>query len=203
VGLFQELFESGRYDSVRQRYMKMDRQTRGREIRKLMAASDYMLGSVHAITEAGDAVVTSASSSQAGPYDSGAGSTLPTGSGIGTGETPRKPRGTEVHQGLTRLRAPFFEVDSFPRLQQEVPRAQKEIVYAQDRRDAAAQGRGHEQPRQNTCGQSSTRERWASSMSRPPPVSDPAPGPHAGAQRRPGWRVPPAGTPAFMHTSDG
>jgi hypothetical protein len=67
VGLFQELFESGRYDSVRQRYMKMDRQTQAREIRKLMAAPDYMLGSVHAITEAGDLVVASASSSQLGP----------------------------------------------------------------------------------------------------------------------------------------
>jgi hypothetical protein len=38
------------------------------------------------------------------------------------------------------------------------------------------------------CGQGSTQEGWASSMSCPTP----APGPHAGAQRRPGWRVPPA-----------
>jgi len=73
AGLFQELFESGRYDSVRARYMKMDRQTQGREIRKLAAAPDYMLGSVHAITETGDLVVASASASQLGPYASGAG----------------------------------------------------------------------------------------------------------------------------------
>ena len=53
--------------------MKMDRQTQGREIRKLAAAPDYMLGSVHAITETGDLVVASASASQLGPYASGAG----------------------------------------------------------------------------------------------------------------------------------
>jgi hypothetical protein len=73
LGLFQNLFESGRYDSVRGRFMKMDRQTQGREIRKLMAAPDYMLGSVQAVTESGDLVVASASSSQLGPYASGAG----------------------------------------------------------------------------------------------------------------------------------
>lgn len=73
LGLVQELFESGRYDSVRGRYMKMDRQTQSREIRKLMAAPDYMLGSVQAVTDSGDLVVASASSSQLGPYASGAG----------------------------------------------------------------------------------------------------------------------------------
>jgi LUD domain len=73
LGLVQELFESGRYDSVRGRYMKMDRQTQSREIRKLMAAPDYMLGSVQAVTDGGDLVVASASSSQLGPYASGAG----------------------------------------------------------------------------------------------------------------------------------
>jgi hypothetical protein len=67
VGLFQDLFESGRYDSVRVRYVTMDRQTQGREMRKLMAP-DFMLGSVQAITEDGDLVIASASSSQLGPY---------------------------------------------------------------------------------------------------------------------------------------
>ncbi len=73
LGLFRELFESGRYDSMRARYLAMDRKTQGREIRKLAAAPDYMLGSVQAITEAGDLVVASASASQLGPYASGAG----------------------------------------------------------------------------------------------------------------------------------
>jgi hypothetical protein len=73
LGLFQELFESGRYESVRCQYMKMDRQTQRREIRKLMAAPDYMLGSVQAVTQGGDLVAASASASQLGPYASGAG----------------------------------------------------------------------------------------------------------------------------------
>ncbi len=71
--LFQEMFESGRYESLRARFMAMDRKTQAREIRKLIAAPDYMLGSVQAVTEGGDLVVASASSSQLGPYASGAG----------------------------------------------------------------------------------------------------------------------------------
>jgi hypothetical protein len=73
LGLYKELFESGRYDSVREHYMNMDRKTHAREIRKLIAAPDYMLGSVQAVTESGDLVIASASASQLGPYASGAG----------------------------------------------------------------------------------------------------------------------------------
>jgi hypothetical protein len=73
LGLFHELFESGTYDSVRARYLAMDRKTQAREIRKLTAAPDYMLGSVQAVTESGNLVVASASASQLGPYASGAG----------------------------------------------------------------------------------------------------------------------------------
>jgi len=53
IGLFAELHESGRFDALRPRYMKMDRATQGREIRKLVSAPDFMLGSVHAVTEDG------------------------------------------------------------------------------------------------------------------------------------------------------
>jgi hypothetical protein len=73
LSLFRELFESERDDSLRGRYMKMDRKTQSREIRKLIAAPDYILGSVQAVTESGDLVVVSASASQLGPYASGAG----------------------------------------------------------------------------------------------------------------------------------
>src|SRR5215469_12025661 len=65
--------ESERYDFLRRRMFKMDRQTKAREIRKLGAAPDLMLGSVHAVTEAGQLVTASASGSQLGPYASGAG----------------------------------------------------------------------------------------------------------------------------------
>jgi LUD domain len=72
IGLL-EVLESGRYEWLRARYLKMDRQTQAREIRKLSGAPDYMLGSVQAVTESGDLVVASASASQLGPYASGAG----------------------------------------------------------------------------------------------------------------------------------
>jgi len=46
----------------------MDRKTQAREIRKLIAGPDFMLGSVNAVTEDGILVVASATSSQLGPY---------------------------------------------------------------------------------------------------------------------------------------
>ena len=59
-----EILGSDRYDAVRPKYMAMDRQTQGREIAKIMAAPDYMLGSVQAITEAGEMIVVSYAGSQ-------------------------------------------------------------------------------------------------------------------------------------------
>lgn len=73
AGIFQALMESERHDFLRRRIFKMDRQTQAREIRKLGAAPDLMLGSVQAVTEAGQLVTASASGSQLGPYASGAG----------------------------------------------------------------------------------------------------------------------------------
>ena len=73
AGIFKELMESEKYDFVRKRTSKMDRRTQANDIRKLGAAPDVMLGSVQAVTEEGQLVVTSASGSQIGPYASGAG----------------------------------------------------------------------------------------------------------------------------------
>jgi hypothetical protein len=73
AGIFKELMESDRYDFVRKRTSKLDLRTQRDEIRKLGAAPDVQLGSVHAVTEAGQLVVTSASGSQIGPIASGAG----------------------------------------------------------------------------------------------------------------------------------
>jgi hypothetical protein len=47
LGVSAEIDESGRYDSVRSKLKKLDRETQLREIRKLVAAPDYVLGSVH------------------------------------------------------------------------------------------------------------------------------------------------------------
>lgn len=72
IGVFGELMEGDTYDFIRKRTMTMDRKTQMREIAKLGATPDYMLGSVQAVTEAGQLVVVSASGSQIGPYASGA-----------------------------------------------------------------------------------------------------------------------------------
>lgn len=73
VGIVSALADSGHYDSVRPRLLRMDRQTQGREMRKLMAAPDLMLGSVQAVTEDGALVAASATGSQLGAYAAGAG----------------------------------------------------------------------------------------------------------------------------------
>jgi hypothetical protein len=51
----------------------MDRQMQGREMRQLSAAPDWVVGSVHAVTEQGALLIASASGSQLGPIVSGAG----------------------------------------------------------------------------------------------------------------------------------
>ena len=51
----------------------MDRATQGREIRKLVAAPDVMIGSVAAVTDDGALVAASATGSQLAAYAAGAG----------------------------------------------------------------------------------------------------------------------------------
>jgi anion-transporting ArsA/GET3 family ATPase len=72
AGVFQHLMESDRYNFIRKRFMKMDRKTQADEMRKLVASPDYMLGSVQAVTKAGQLVIASASGSQIGPLSAGA-----------------------------------------------------------------------------------------------------------------------------------
>jgi len=73
AGIFGELMDSGRYNFLRRRLRQMNRETQADQIRKLAAAPDFMLGSVQAVTEAGQLVAASGSGSQIGPYASGAG----------------------------------------------------------------------------------------------------------------------------------
>jgi hypothetical protein len=72
-GIVAEIEGSGRYEALRPRIWSMDRATQADEIRRLSAAPDVMLGSVHAVTEAGSLVTASMGGSQLGPYASGAG----------------------------------------------------------------------------------------------------------------------------------
>lgn len=73
VGIAEDIESSGLYQPLRLRLYQMDREMQGREMRQLAAAPDWVVGSVHAVTEQGSLLVASASGSQLGPIVSGAG----------------------------------------------------------------------------------------------------------------------------------
>ena len=95
LGITYEIEKSGRYAALRPRIWSMDRETEAQEIRRLGAAPDVMLGSVHAVTESGSLLVASMSGSQLGPYASGAGRVIFV---IGTQKIVR-----DVEEGLLRI----------------------------------------------------------------------------------------------------
>lgn len=76
IGVTEAIEQSGSYEAVRPKLYALDRETQMDEIRRLGAAPDFMLGSVHAVTDDGSLVVASASGSQIGAYASGAGQTI-------------------------------------------------------------------------------------------------------------------------------
>jgi hypothetical protein len=76
IGVTEAIEQSGRYNAVRPKLYTLDRATQMDEIRRLGASPDFMLGSVHAVTDDGSLVVASASGSQIGAYASGAGQTI-------------------------------------------------------------------------------------------------------------------------------
>jgi hypothetical protein len=96
LGITSEIDESGRYDSLRSRLNALDRETQGREMRKLGAAPDYILGSAHAVTDDGEIVVGSGSGSQLGAYAYAGGNVILV---IGHQKLVR-----DLDEGLRRLR---------------------------------------------------------------------------------------------------
>jgi L-lactate utilization protein LutC len=73
IGVAADIERSGRYRPIRLELYQMDREMQAREMRKLAAAPDFVVGSAHALTEQGSLLVASASGSQLGPLASGAG----------------------------------------------------------------------------------------------------------------------------------
>ena len=69
IGVTKEINESGIYNSVKAKLMKMDRATQGTEMQKLGAAPEWAIGSVHAVSEDGHIFVASATGSQLGAYE--------------------------------------------------------------------------------------------------------------------------------------
>ncbi len=72
IGVADDIERSGRYEPLRVRLFQMDREMQAREMRILAASPDYVVGSVHAVTDGGSLLVASASGSQLGPIISGA-----------------------------------------------------------------------------------------------------------------------------------
>jgi LUD domain len=76
IGVADDVERSGLYQPLRPRLYQMDREMQGREMRQLAASPDWVVGSVHAVTEGGSLLLASASGSQLGPIVSGAGHVL-------------------------------------------------------------------------------------------------------------------------------
>ncbi len=72
TGIEAEINSSKKYKSVKSMLSSMSRDTEGREMQKLGAAPEWALGSVHAVTENGEVIVTSGTGSQLPAYLYGA-----------------------------------------------------------------------------------------------------------------------------------
>jgi len=75
IGLSKEIVE-GNFNSVRKKFMSMDRNSQGKEMKMLGAAPEWMVGSVHAVTQDGKVLIASATGSQLSGYAYGAGKVI-------------------------------------------------------------------------------------------------------------------------------
>ena len=71
-GISREIGESGYYNPVRKKLMGMDRIKDNREMQKIGAAPEWVIGSVHAVTEEGHVLIASNTGSQLPAYVYGA-----------------------------------------------------------------------------------------------------------------------------------
>lgn len=76
LGISDEVEKSGRYVSVRARMGELAKAGEKREQRRAGQAPDWIIGSVHAVTEDGQVLVASNTGSQIGPYAYGAGNVV-------------------------------------------------------------------------------------------------------------------------------
>ena len=73
IGLVEEIENSPKYDVVKKKLSAMDRATQSREMQRIGAAPEWAIGSVHAVTEDGHAMIASNTGSQLSAYAYGAG----------------------------------------------------------------------------------------------------------------------------------
>lgn len=68
LGISEQITNSGKYDSVKNKLMSMDRQTQSREMQRIGAAPEWSTGSAHAITQDGEIMIASNTGSQIPGY---------------------------------------------------------------------------------------------------------------------------------------
>lgn len=73
AGITEALNESDKYDSVKEKLKTMNRETDGDTMQKLGAAPQWVVGSVHAVTQDGKVIVASNTGSQLPAYVYGSG----------------------------------------------------------------------------------------------------------------------------------
>jgi hypothetical protein len=117
IGLVPEINESGRYISVRKQIMALNRETQAIEIRRLGATPEYVVGSIHAVTEQGSLSIASFGGSQLAPYVFGAGKAIWV---VGTNKLVK-----DMDEGFQRIEQRSLPLES-ERLQKAVGR-QSEI----------------------------------------------------------------------------
>jgi len=76
TGIAKEINKSGKYNSVRDKLYSMEPKTQKLEMNKLGATPEIVVGSAHAVTEAGQIMVASATGSQMPAYVYGAGKVI-------------------------------------------------------------------------------------------------------------------------------
>ncbi len=72
LGITKQINEGGGFNSVKAKLTQMDRNTQGDEMQKLGAAPEWVIGSVHAVTQDGHVLIASNSGSQLPSYSYGA-----------------------------------------------------------------------------------------------------------------------------------
>lgn len=72
LGISDEIFNSGKYDSLRKKLSTLDEKLR----RKLSCVADFAIGSVHAVTLNGEILIASATGSQLAAYAYGSGKVI-------------------------------------------------------------------------------------------------------------------------------
>jgi hypothetical protein len=72
TGIEDAINDGGPYESARNKMLALDYQTQAQEMKVIAGQTDYVLGSVHAVTRDGTLVIASASGSQLASYAWGA-----------------------------------------------------------------------------------------------------------------------------------